>query len=451
MRKAGRRPPASGPGDRDVLERNRSVPEITPFRALRYNTATFGSDLSSLIAPPYDVLDQADKDALLARSRHNIVAVDLPHVPPKSAGPDAVYARAAETLQQWLAEAALIEERQPALYTYHQVYTHAGRQFTRKMFFARMRLEAFGTGTVFPHEQTFGGPKEDRFQLMKATRCQLSAVFGLYSDPGNTISSLLTVSDREPDVVAEMEGVRNRLWLVQDTATIEQVQSLMQTRAVYIADGHHRYGTALNYRDALTAQTGPLRLDHPAQFVLVGFCAMEDEGAVILPTHRVLSGFGSVPPARVLRALEKGLTLSPTTSADPQAPLATGAADVVLYVADGAKTYAARFTQRRVLNALAPERTDPWRELDLAYLHRYLIDELVTGEALGGAAPTIHYIKAAPDAIADAKATGGIAVLCKPCTMDELRAVSEAGDLMPQKSTYFYPKLATGLVINRLE
>lgn len=427
------------------------MPEIVPFRALRYNTAQFTSDLSAVVAPPYDVLDQAGKSALLARSDRNIVAVDLPHVPPKTAGPDAVYLKAAEVLHGWLADATLVTDKQPAIYAYHQVYTHAGRQYTRKMFFARMRLESFGSGTVFPHEQTFGGPKEDRFKLMQATRCQLSPVFGLYSDPSNTIAALLDVEGQAPDATAEMEGVQNRLWLVEDPAVIEQVASLMQTRAVYIADGHHRYGTALNYRDYLTANTGPLRLEHPAQFVLAGFCAMEDPGCIILPTHRVLSGFGDKPARRVMDSLAKGLAIEPVTASDPEAPLTAGRADVVLYVADGDRSYTGRFTQRGVLKALAPERTEPWRQLDLAYLHRYLIDELVTGEALGGTAPTIHYIKAASDAIQDARDTNGIAIICKPCSMAELRAVSEAGDLMPQKSTYFYPKLATGLVINQLE
>ena len=427
------------------------MPEITGLRALRYSIQRFGQDFSNLIAPPYDVLDEADKAALLRRSEYNIVAVDLPHVPPKTAGPDEVYAEAARRLDTWRSSGVVIREEQPALYVYHQRYTWNGKPFTRRKFFARMRLEAFGTGTVFPHEQTFGGPKEDRFKLMQATQCQLSAVFGLYSDPANAVSELLDPRDRAPDITATMEDVENRIWIVTDPQVIDAVGSLMRDRPVYIADGHHRYGTALNYREWLTAKHGPLPLDHDANFVLVGFCAMEDPGAVILPTHRVLADVGGATPADVLAALGQGLELTPAPGLDPEAAVASDAPhDLAIYVASEDKLYTARFTQRDVLDTLASDRSKPWRQLDLAYLHRYLIDELLTKGPLKGREPGIHYIKAADDAIQDAKATGGIALLTKPCSMAELKAVSDAGDLMPQKSTYFYPKLATGFVINPL-
>ncbi len=173
------------------------MPEITAFRALRYNPERFGKDLSKLIAPPYDVLTDDDKAALLARHERNIVAVDLPFVPPKSAGPDEVYEKAADTLDQWCGDGTMVVDEKPAIYVYHQQYEHAGRKYTRRKFFAHMRLEEFGKGTVFPHELTFGGPKADRLKLMEATRCQMSAVFGLYSDPNNAVSRLLDVGKRD--------------------------------------------------------------------------------------------------------------------------------------------------------------------------------------------------------------------------------------------------------------
>ncbi|HOB75882.1 MAG TPA: DUF1015 domain-containing protein [Phycisphaerae bacterium] len=439
------------------------MPDIRPFKALRYNPSRFGQDLSALIAPPYDVLDDRDKARLLARNERNIVAVDLPHVPPKSAGPDEVYARAAETLRQWLSEGTLIQEDAPAIYVYHQQYQHGGRSFVRKMFFARMRLEEFGAGTVFPHERTFGGPKEDRLKLMQASRAQLSAVFGLYSDPANAISGLLSVDESRPDAVAEMDGVSNRLWVLREAGVIDAMRAKMATLPVYIADGHHRYGTALIYRKLL-AEQGPLPEDHPAQFVLVGFCAMEDPGCVILPTHRVISGFTSQQSERILDALAAGIDLrvADATRSTPEEWLAasTGAAqgaqdarpsDIAVYSPHGGQLYLGTFTKRSVLDTLAADRTPPYRRLDLAYLHDYVINELIARGVLNGTAPTIQYTHAADEAVKLAKDTGGIAFITRPCTMDDLRAVSEAGDLMPQKSTFFYPKLATGLVVNPLE
>jgi uncharacterized protein (DUF1015 family) len=429
------------------------VPEIVPFRAMRYNPQEFGQDWSDLIAPPYDVIDEDLKAALLRRSDRNIVAIDLPHVPPKTAGPDPVYAQAADLLKQWQRNRTLVREDAPAIYVCHQDFTEAGRRHTRKMFFARMRLEPFGAGTVFPHEQTFGGPKEDRLKLMQATRCQLSAVFGLYSDPAGVVDRLLDMGSRPPDVAAEMEGVTNRLWVVTDDAQVAAVLKPMAGQPVYIADGHHRYGTARLYLDELIATNPDLPRDHPARFVLMGFCAMEDAGCIILPTHRVLTGFDSDAEQKVWTGLLKGLeTPQDVSGTDPDEVLPPDSAeDIALYRAADDNLYTARFSQRPVLEGLAADRSPAWRGLDLAYLHRYLVDELVTSEALRGAPPTIHYVKSARDAVQEARTNQGIALLCKPCTMAELRAVSEAGDLMPQKSTYFYPKLPTGLVLNPLQ
>jgi uncharacterized protein (DUF1015 family) len=442
-------PPASEP-----QQKGRSaVPELAPLRGLRYSTQRFTADVSKLIAPPYDVLDASDKAELLGRSDHNIVAVDLPFVPPKSAGPDPVYAEAAALLKKWRSDGSLVMDDRPALYVYHQSYEHAGHAYTRKKFFARIRLEAFGAGTVFPHEQTFGGPKEDRLKLMRATQCQLSAIFGLYNDPENAISKLLDMGSKAPDMTGQLQGVTNRLWVLQDQAKIDAVCKAFAGRPVYIADGHHRYGTALIYRDALIEQQGDLPADHPARFVLIGLCAMEDPGCIILPTHRVISGFGYLKADDILGVLKNGMDMVQVTTPPLEAEKhLSGDArhDAVIHVADGNRTFAARYTQRQKLAELAPDRTEPWRKLDLAYLHRYLIDELITARTLGGVSPTIQYVKAINTAIDTARETNGIAFICKPCTMDELRAVSHAGDLMPQKSTFFYPKLATGLVINPL-
>jgi len=429
------------------------VPEIRAFRGLRYNPGRFKDDFSKLIAPPYDVLTGNDKAALLAKHDRNIVGVDLPFVPPKSAGPDELYEQAAKTLSAWQQDGTIITEEKPALYVYHQQYEYGGRQFTRKKLFTQMRLEEFGKGTVFPHEHTFGGPKADRLKLMTATRCQLSAVFGLYSDPDSAVSDLLNVSSKPTDITAELDGIVNRLWVVTDEAVIQAVAKQLATRPVFIADGHHRYGTALNYRDQLLAD-GDLPMDHPARFILIGLCAMEDPGAVILPTHRTISAFGEMTPDLVLDSLRDGVDLREVTCdlSDPENLLpADSPDDLCVYVADGDKTYAGKYSQRAKLAELAPDQSPAWRELDVAYIHRYLIDELVTKEILGGAAPTIQYLKQAAKALETARECNGIALICKACSMAQLRAVSEAGDLMPQKSTYFYPKLATGLVISPLE
>jgi uncharacterized protein (DUF1015 family) len=428
------------------------VADVRAFQGVRYNPRQYGSRYNDVIAPPYDVLTAADKDRLLARDAHNIVAVDLPHVPPESAGPDDCYREAADRLSQWREDGTLIRDEQPAIYVYHQEFECGGPRRTRVSFLAAVRIESFGEGSVFPHEHTFGGPKADRLKLMQATRCQLSPVFGLYSDASGEINRLLDVSGRSADVEAELDGVTQRMWVVQDAETVAAVGELMKDRHIYIADGHHRYGTALNYRNLLSREA-PLPDDDPARFILVGLCAMEDTGSVILPTHRVLTGFGELTLTHIVDALRTGIALTDCcekpADVDSLVP-ADDPNDLVVYVGPQDGYLSGRFTDRDRLAKLEPDKSTAWRSLDLAYVHRYLIDELIAEGLMGGARPTVRYFKRASDAVRVARQDLGVALLCKPCSMAQLRAVSEAGDLMPQKSTFFYPKLATGLVMRPL-
>lgn len=414
------------------------MPEIKPFAAIRFDFTGRGGDVSSLIAPPYDVLDQADKDALLAKSDRNIVAIDLPHIPPKSAGPQEAYDGAAQRLAQWLEAGVLVRERQPALYLYHQVFTHAGRSYTRRKFIARVRLQPFSEGSILPHEQTFGGPKEDRLALMKATRCQLSPIFGLFADPEDRVGkAFAAAASAVPDATARLDGVDNLLWIVQDAGTIDTVVTALADKRVFIADGHHRYGTALMYRDWLAAQNGrTLPENHPANYVMFVLASMDDPGCLIFPYNRALA---DVSVDTVVSAWSAGT--APAAGRDD--------ADVVLVDGvTGAET-ALRYTNRDRLASLEPDRCAAWYGLDYAYLHRYLIDVLLNEKL--GRQPQVRYAKSEDDARQTAREERGVALLVKATPMAHLRAVSEAGELMPQKSTYFYPKLATGLALNPLE
>lgn len=408
--------------------------EVRAFAAIRYNHQKSGGDLSSVIAPPYDVLDDQDKKALLARSDRNIVAIDLPHIPPKSAGPPQVYQESARRLAQWLEDGTLIREPKPALYLYHQVFDHQGKTYTRRKFIARVRLVPFSEGVVLPHEETFGGPKEDRLALTRATRCNVSPVFGLYADPQDEIGRAFSeTASRKPDAIAHMNEVENRLWIVTHPGVIDTVAGVMAPKPIFIADGHHRYGTALNYRKCVIEETGGITEDHPANFVMLVLGSMDDPGSLILPYNRVLIG----PDASVQKLTEAWSTGC--------RPAEAASADLLLYAGADGSQHPLKFTDRPELKRLEPRRSDAWRSLDAAYLHRYLLEELAKRLDL-----TVRYVKSADDARAVARQENGVALLVKATRMEQLRAVSECGELMPQKSTYFYPKLATGLTINPL-
>ncbi|QOJ14174.1 MAG: DUF1015 domain-containing protein [Planctomycetia bacterium] len=425
---------------------------VRPFSAIRY-AAPANGDISARLAPPYDVLDQRDKDALLGRDSRNFVAIDLPHVPPKSAGPAAAYAGARSTLEAWLADGTFVRDTTPAIYVYEQRYEIDGRRYSRRKFLARLRLEAFGKGSVFPHEQTFGGPKEDRLLLTQATECNLSPIFGLYEDSSNAVAARLrtAVGSDAPLLSGTLDGVENRIWAVTDRAVIDDVQRAMSDRAVFIADGHHRYGTGLMYREALAAKRGALPEDHPANYVLCAFCAMEDEGLLILPTHRVLpavaldGAFWSSDPELVSTALRVD-----TPAAALSALPGHGAQAFAMFSAVDRSYHVLKPRRADLLRGIAPERSAGWHALALAVLHAYAIDRAVTPRACGGKAPEIHYVKNADAAVSEARETRGCVFLMQPNTMAELRAVCQAGDLMPQKSTFFFPKVASGLVIHPL-
>lgn len=412
--------------------------DVQSFAALRYTIDRIGGSLSGVLAPPYDVLDQADKDALLARNARNIVAVDLPHIPPKSAGPAETYAAAAELLQEWRQSGVLACDPRPALYVYHQTFEHDGRPFVRRMFIARVRLRAFSDGVILPHEKTFGGPKEDRLALMKAARCQLSPVFGLYADPRDEIGrAFASAVAAPPDATGTLDGVENSVRAVTDRAVVEKVSSYLSDQRIYIADGHHRYGTALMYRDWLAGQLGgELPRDHPAQFVMFVLASMDDPGCLILPYHRALA---PITADELLDLWKPGT--EPTSPAK---------ADLTIVDGRSERETPIRFTNRSILRRLEPSEVNPWYELDYAYLHRYLIDELLLKKC-GERAPKIHYEKSTENARDVASAESGVALLTRATPMAHLRAVSEAGGLMPQKSTYFHPKLATGVAMYPLE
>ncbi len=411
--------------------------EVAPFAAIRFDHTKTHGDLSALIAPPYDVLDKGDKDALLARSDRNIVAIDLPHLPPKSAGPAECYDRAARMLTTRLHDGTLTRENQPALYLYHQTFTHEGQTYTRKKFIARVRLRPFTDGVILPHELTFGGPKEDRLALMKATKCQLSPIFGLFADPQHRVDrAFASTAAATPHATAMLDDVRNDMWIVTDHTIINSVISTLGEGKLYIADGHHRYSTALMYQSwAWEQHGGTLPEDHPANFVMFVLASMDDPGCLILPYYRAL----------------KRITLDALLTAwsDGVEPCEATAADLVLMDGATQQDTPVRFTHRPVLKKLEPDQCEPWYDLDYAYLHRYLLDELYKKNL--GADPKIRYVKSAAAAKKTARDESGVALLTKPTPLAHLRAVSDAGGYMPQKSTYFFPKLATGLTINPLE
>lgn len=448
------------------------MPHVYPFNAIQFRHGK--GDLSDLVAPPYDVLDKPAKDRLIHRNPRNIVAIDLPHTPAKELGPPETYAAAGDTLRNWLREEVLARREKPAIFAYRQSFTFNGKPFERCGMACTVDAVPFGPrkgGGVLPHEETFSGPKEDRFALMKATRCQLSPIFGLHGDDKGDATGLarMVMSRGNPAVTATTDdAVKHELWPIDDPDMIAAYQRAIAGEDVYIADGHHRYTTQLNYLKHLEA-SGPVPPNHPARRCMMVMVGMSDPGLVIGPTHRVLGGMSGYSMGRFTDAAKGLLTIQPSPGdarhiEDEMARQATAAAGRnVLGLIDipTGKCYTATFNDADPLARRFPNKPAAWRTLDVALVQYAIVEEIAQPVLNEGNPVKWAFPHSVPEILEIAKghetgAGGGkgfaqLAVVVRPTPLAAVRAVSKAGELMPQKSTFFYPKLATGLFLNALE
>jgi uncharacterized protein (DUF1015 family) len=448
------------------------MPEVHAFRGLRYDSGHVGS-LSDVVTPPYDVISPQFQEELYKKHPANFIRLELNREEPGDDESQNKYARAAKYLKQWRQEGLLQLDPDPALYVYHQTFSYAGQEFTRRGFMSRVRLERFGEGKIYPHEETHSGPKQDRLLLTKACRANLSQIFGLYPDPENAAQNLLeeAVAGQTPLTATDHLGVIHRMWPVTNVRAITAVAAVMSPRPMFIADGHHRYETACNYRDWLASQ-GPFDANHPANFVLTQCVSMNDPGLLVLPTHRLFRGIKPLTVHDLTTRLGENFTVRSLGKGPAQAAAIwkdIAAADeqgcLAFYTAKDDAWTLARLTAagEKKLAGLATEHSDDWQSLGVSILHRLIMDELLGLRDL----PKPMYVHSAEEVIEHLQkgdavgrdATGQmgaggrfeLACLVMPATVDHVRAISEHGERMPAKSTYFYPKLLSGLVVNPLE
>ena len=434
-----------------------SMPEIQAFRGIRYDLGHVGS-LSNVVAPPYDVIDPRLQEELYKKHPCNVVRLILNRQEPGDDEANNTYTRARRFLHNWQSEGVLFTEADPAVYVYHQEFADGGRTYTRRGFMARVRLHPFGEGVVFPHEQTRRGPKIDRLMLTAVCQANLSQVFGLYPDSQGEAQDRLetAVAGQTPIEATDHLGVVHRIWPVSDVEVISGLAGVMGPKPIYIADGHHRYETAWDYRGQIY-DGGALRPDHPAAFVLMMCVAMEDPGLLILPTHRLFRGLPAITSEQLTaklgdcfttRPVGQGAELAPTVWEDVETSGDLGT--LGLYTQSDQTWTIAQPTDagRARLAGIASDHNEAWRELGVSILHRLIVDTLLDAADL----PEPEYVHCI-DQVLDGLRSGAfpLAALVMPASVEHIRAVSLSGDRMPAKSTYFYPKLLSGLVINPLE
>jgi uncharacterized protein (DUF1015 family) len=419
--------------------------DVQALRALHYDLGVVGS-LQSVIAPPYDVIDPEQRAALAARSAHNVVNVDLPQAP---LGGDA-YEEAARLLDLWKRQGAVVRDATPALWALQQDYTGPdGRQLTRRGIFARVRVEEYGPGRIRPHERTHPGPKEDRLRLTRATKTNLSPIFSLYDDPANAAwDALAPHLEGDPwGQATDADGTLNKLWRVDDGAALARVKMTLGDTELLIADGHHRYETARVYAEEIGGEG-----DH--RYVLMCLVALQDPGLTIFPTHRLLSNVKEPAVQQQLgKYLREHFDVTPIDAAELRPPDGDGlGGNLVMGYLDSfhQQPYRLVLKDQALADAALADYPEPYRHLDTAVL-----EALVFKGVLGMTEDDIAHLDGLGYSRTDDEALRLVqskeydcAFFLRGSPVRQVQEIAAAGVNMPPKSTFFYPKVPTGLMFS---
>ncbi len=416
--------------------------EIQPLNALRYDPKKTGG-LQDVVSPPYDVIDAEQREQLTARSPYNVVEIDLPQG-------DEPYDNAARTLSQWRDDGIIVQDEDPAVWVLEQDYTGPdGKQRTRTGFLARVRVTPYGPGTIRPHERTHPGPREDRLKLTRATKANLSPIFSLYSDADGLARRTLTTATEHTSPYAETtddDGTVNRLWRSTDTDTIATLQEALEPAELLIADGHHRYETARVYADEIGGE-GPHR------YVLMCLVALEDPGLTVFPTHRLVKDLTPEQQEQLAKTLQQDFEIERLDDEQQLAPPANDELRLGYMDSHFLRPFMLALKDQKIADEALPDHAAPYRHLDTAVLEALILkgalgmtDESIDHlDGLGYARDFAQALELIHDKAYDA------AFFMAPTPVQRIRAVAESGENMPPKSTYFYPKVPTGLAFNPLD
>lgn len=429
----------------------RAMPTLSPFRPLRFNPEFF-SNLGLLISPPYDVIGPALREQLAEQAPFNIVRLILP------AGSQP-YAEASQLLADWKQSGVVVQDPQEAIYPYRQTFTHpqTNQRIVRTGFMATLRLAPFSAGEILPHERTLSGPKQDRLRLMLATHANLEPIFGIYADPAGATTAVLNAATKQelPTIDAmDSEGIRHEVWQMTEAETIQQLKTHLQGNPAFIVDGHHRYETALRYQELAREGSNEPIGALPCDWIMIFLAPMNDPGLLILPTHRLVHSLPTFNFGQVLEQLrEDFLVTTPVAPADGLALLQQHESRPSYLLSDGNVCAVVVAKDSETATRLtSPENPAAVRSLDVSLLHDHLFERLLGITQQQQLEQTnLRYVKNATEALA-APGTNGVqlAVLMNPTRLEQVVEVATSGGVMPQKSTFFYPKLASGLLMNPL-
>lgn len=438
--------------------------DVRPFQGLRYSQS-ISQHLDAVLAPPFDVVSPDEQRALLARDAHNVIAVELGEIRPTDSDGDNRYTRAAGLLRDWQAEGAMTREAAPAFYLSRHTFRHEGQEHTRWELYCQVRLEEWEKKVVLPHEFTLPGAKVDRLHLLRATRTNTSPVYSLYRDADGSLMSVLK-AQAQGAPAAEVKGWKDTdftVWAITDPAVTGQISTLLKDRSLYIADGHHRYETALNYRNERRAAGGG-EGDEGYNFVLMALTAVEDPGLLVLPLHRLVRGQSAETISTLLAKLQQDWNLQHVPlrpgKHDQDLPgvlTALGSDGVPRFAIYGLEWGSAIVVEPKSVQGLRDRlpagMAQPLRQLDLSVLHEVVLHTyLGIGREPADVEKALKFNHIASEAAAAVDAgEADLAILVNPTRVQQMVDVADAFEKMPQKSTFYFPKLPTGLVLRPVE
>ena len=426
--------------------------EIKPFKGLLYNKNKIGGDYSSVVAPPYDVISENMRDELYGKHDYNVIRLILGKPLEGDDQKNNKYTRARELLDRWQREEVLVRDDSESFYIYLQEYDYKGKRHRRAGFMGLMKIGDPGSDPVLPHEYTHAKPKEDRMNLIKQVESNLSPIFTLYEDENGTLKEILekAVSSSNPVIDTEVDGERCKLWRLSDEGSVKKIVSGMAGKKVFIADGHHRYEVARAYRDMRKRENG---YNGSADHVMMYFTdLLERDSLTVMATHRVIKVMPAADEDEVAAKLGKYFDIAECDGLSALMERLEGSiAEGNTFGFFGGNRYFFMSPRDRsgLLKLVTEKKPAEWKELDVSVLHSAVFDGILS---ISNAEGNITYVKDPEDAeslVRDGSHTG--AFFLNPTRVEQLKAVAELGEMMPQKSTYFYPKLLTGIVINRFE
>ncbi len=430
--------------------------DIIGIKAFRYNKEIV-KDLSKVVAPPYDVISKEKQEELYRGHDNNIIRLELGKKLATDTDQENVYTRAAQTYAQWKKEGILKQDTKPSLYFYQQEFNVNGEKKIRSGFLCGLKAEGYASGNVKPHEETLPKHKADRLQLMHHTMANFSPIFGLYSQPEQTAFHLLkeAATKKEPDIAITDGEVKHRLWVIDEADTVQKVCASLKELPIYIADGHHRYETASTFAEQMRAQ-GIKNCD----YIMIALVNLYDEGLVVLPTHRLMKNIKDFNTQTLLQNLKNDFIITQVSGQGKE-----GLQKLLLEMAQkGAQIptfgiytgenhfYVAQLKDKEMTKHYAPEHCQAWRDLDVSVLHSLVLEkQLGVGPKELAAEGYVTYTRndwEAIQAVDDGDCQ--ISFLLNSTLVQQVLDVAGAGDKMPQKSTFFYPKVISGLIINPL-